>query len=91
MCIRDRLSGILQARVAHRLLELGYLEVFSQVFPDAVAEERGGSGTVGGEHIAVQHHVVILHDVGSRLIECPVDVLGRVGRNVLVLDQTRCV
>ena len=32
------LSGILQARVAHLLLELGYLEVFSQVFPDAVAE-----------------------------------------------------
>lgn len=57
------LSGILQARVAHLLLELGYLEVFSQVFPDAVAEEHGGSGTVGGEHISVQHHVFILHDV----------------------------
>ena len=26
--------------------------------------------------------------MGSRLIEFPVDVLGRVGRNVLVLDQT---
>ena len=77
------LSGILQARVAHLLLELGYLEVFSQVFPDAVAEEHGGSGAVGGEHVAVQNHVFILDDVGSGFVEFPVDVLGRVGRDIL--------
>ena len=47
-------AGILQARVAHLLFELGHLEIFPQIFPDGVAEEHGGAGAVGGEHVAVQ-------------------------------------
>lgn len=44
-------------------------------------------GAVGGEHVAVQHHIFILHDAGACFVEFPVNVLGRVGRDVLVLHQ----
>lgn len=37
-------AGLLQARVAHLLFELGHLEVFPQIFPDGVAEKHGGAG-----------------------------------------------
>lgn len=46
-------------------------------------------GPLASEHVAVQHHIFIFHNMGAGFVEFPVNVLGRVGRDVPVLHQAR--